>query len=88
MDKDKFSKTNLLRLGVSLNYSVFCYEILSDVPKACQLAKKVFEEAIPDIEELENDEYKDVTTILQLIKDNLTNWSGELPEDDINALKR
>ena len=52
------------------------------------MAKKVFEEAIPDIEELENDEYKDVTTILQLIKDNLTNWSGELPEDDINALKR
>jgi hypothetical protein len=35
MDKDNSSnlskKTNLLRLGVSLNYSVFLYEIKSDV---------------------------------------------------------
>ena len=35
MDKENFQKSNLLRLGVSLNYSVFCYEILSDVSTAC-----------------------------------------------------
>jgi 14-3-3 protein epsilon len=46
MDKENFQKSNLLRLGVSLNYSVFCYEILSDVSTACSIAKKVFEEVI------------------------------------------
>jgi hypothetical protein len=35
MDKDNFPKSNLLRLGVSLNYSVFLYEIKSDVIGAC-----------------------------------------------------
>lgn len=44
IDKDKFPKTNLLRLGVTLNYSVFCYEILNDVAKACELAKTVKDE--------------------------------------------
>ena len=31
MNKDNFPKSNLLRLGLSLNYSVFMYEIKSDV---------------------------------------------------------
>lgn len=55
IEKDKFPKTNLLRLGVSLNYSVFCYEIMSDVAAACQLAKKAKEEAINELDDLEDD---------------------------------
>ncbi|CAD8185823.1 unnamed protein product [Paramecium pentaurelia] len=81
IDKDKFPKTNLLRLGVTLNYSVFCYEIMSDVAKACELAKTVKDEAIKELDDMEEDQYKDVTTILQLINDNLTNWQAELPDE-------
>ncbi len=63
IDKDKFPKTNLLRLGVTLNYSVFCYEILNDVAKACELAKTVKDEvyknilykAIKELDDMEED---------------------------------
>ena len=73
-------KTNPIRLGLALNFSVFHYEILNDPTKACSLAKQAFDDAIAEIEELNDDEYKDSTTIMQLIRDNLTLWSSELDE--------
>jgi len=71
-------KTSPIRLGLALNFSVFYYEVLSDPTKACNLAKTAFDDAIAEIEELGDDEYKDSTTIMQLIRDNLTLWSSEL----------
>lgn len=76
--------TNPIRLGLALNYSVFYYEALNDPNKACQLAKKAFDDAISDIEQIEEDQYKDATTIMQLIRDNLTLWTTELEERDEN----
>jgi len=73
-------KTNPIRLGLALNFSVFHYEILNDPTKACSLAKQAFDDAIAEIEELNDDEYKESTTIMQLIRDNLTLWSSELDE--------
>lgn len=75
-------KTNPIRLGLALNFSVFYYEVRNDPTKACKLAKSAFDEAIADIESLEEGEYKDATTILQLIRDNLTLWTSELEEQD------
>jgi 14-3-3 protein epsilon len=73
--------THPIRLGLALNYSVFHYEVRSDPSKACQLAKQAFDEAIADIDQIEEDQYKDATTIMQLIRDNLTLWTSELEED-------
>jgi len=70
--------TNPIRLGLALNFSVFHYEVMNDPQKACQLAKQAFDEAIADIEHLEEDQYKDSTTIMQLIRDNLTLWTSEM----------
>ena len=70
--------THPIRLGLALNFSVFYYEVMNDPTKACQLAKESFDQAISDIEELEEDVYKDATTIMQLIRDNLTLWTSEL----------
>jgi 14-3-3 protein epsilon len=78
-------KTNPIRLGLALNFSVFYYEILSDPTKACALAKQAFDDAIAEIEELNDDEYKDSTTIMQLIRDNLTLWSSDLDQGDEGA---
>lgn len=72
--------THPIRLGLALNFSVFYYEVMNDPTKACQLAKESFDQAISDIEELEEDVYKDATTIMQLIRDNLTLWTSELAE--------
>jgi len=67
---------------LALNFSVFNYEVMNDPTKACQLAKTAFDEAIADIEQLDDDVYKDATTIMQLIRDNLTLWTSELEQED------
>jgi hypothetical protein len=70
--------THPIRLGLALNFSVFHYEVMNDPTKACNLAKTAFDDAITDIEHIEEDQYKDATTIMQLIRDNLTLWTSEL----------
>jgi len=72
--------THPIRLGLALNFSVFHYEVMNEPTKACTLAKQAFDEAIADIEHLDEDQYKDSTTIMQLIRDNLTLWTSELQE--------
>ena len=73
--------THPIRLGLALNSSVFYYEVMADPTKACQLAKSAFDEAIADIEQIDDDCYKDATTIMQLIRDNLTLWTSELEQE-------
>ena len=38
----------------------------------------VAEDAIADIDQIEEEQYKDATTIMQLIRDNLTLWTSGL----------
>lgn len=49
--------------------------------RACQLAKQAFDEAIAELDTLSEESYKDSTLIMQLLRDNLTLWTSELPED-------
>ena len=49
--------------------------------RACYLAKEAFDDAIPELDNLSEDSYKDSTLILQLLRDNLTLWTSEIPED-------
>jgi len=74
--------TNSILLGLALNFSVFYYEILNDKDKACEMAKKYFDAAIPEIDKLDGDEYKDTTLILQLLRDNLSLWTASSADDD------
>jgi len=50
--------------------------------KACNMARSAFDEAISDLDNVEDDDYKDATLIMQLLRDNLTLWTSELIEDD------
>jgi len=74
--------TDPILLGLALNFSVFYYEIMNDKDKACEMAKKYFDAAIPLIEKLTGDEYKDTTLILQLLRDNLSLWTASESDDD------
>ncbi|VEL32573.1 unnamed protein product [Protopolystoma xenopodis] len=70
--EDKLSTTHPIRLGLALNHSVFYYEIKNDPDQACLLAKRSFDDAIAEIDNLQEDSYKDSTLIMQLLRDNLT----------------
>lgn len=69
--------THPIRLGLALNFSVFHYEIMKKPEDACQLAKKAFDDAIAQLDNLSEDSYKDSTLIMQLLRDNLTLWTSD-----------
>ncbi|PIA52116.1 hypothetical protein AQUCO_01000181v1 [Aquilegia coerulea] len=73
--------THPIRLGLALNFSVFYYEILNSPERACHLAKQAFDEAISELDSLNEDSYKDSTLIMQLLRDNLTLWTSDLPDE-------
>jgi len=78
----ELSPTHPIRLGLALNYSVFYYEIMNNPDNACQLAKQAFDEAIAELDSLPEESYKDSTLIMQLLRDNLTLWTSDLPQDE------
>ncbi|CAI2350823.1 unnamed protein product [Caenorhabditis sp. 36 PRJEB53466] len=75
--KEKMQPTHPIRLGLALNFSVFYYEILNTPEHACQLAKQAFDDAIAELDTLNEDSYKDSTLIMQLLRDNLTLWTSD-----------
>ncbi|XP_031121985.1 14-3-3 protein 9-like isoform X2 [Ipomoea triloba] len=79
--------THPIRLGLALNFSVFYYEIMNSPERACHLAKQAFDEAISELDTLNEDSYKDSTLIMQLLRDNLTLWTSDIPEDAEDAHK-
>merc|ERR1712170_272985 len=69
--------THPIRLGLILNYSVFQYEVLQNPDEACKMARTAFEDAIAELDNVQEDSYKDSTLIMQLLRDNLTLWTSD-----------
>jgi len=69
--------THPIRLGLALNFSVFLYEVQGKQDEACTLAKQAFDDAIAELDTLDEESYKDSTLIMQLLRDNLTLWTSE-----------
>ncbi|KAI9297983.1 protein BMH2 [Neoconidiobolus thromboides FSU 785] len=77
--------THPIRLGLALNFSVFYYEIINSPDSACHLAKQAFDDAIAELDSLNEDSYKDSTLIMQLLRDNLTLWTTDMQENNTEA---
>jgi len=74
--------TNPIRLGLVLNFSVFYYEILDEKEKATNLAQQAFDDAIDQLDQLNEEQYRDSTLIMQLLKDNLSLWSEQREDEE------
>jgi hypothetical protein len=74
--------THPIRLGLALNFSVFYYEIMGQPDQACELAKNAFDDAIAELDTLNEESYKDSTLIMQLLRDNLTLWTSDTEGGD------
>lgn len=68
---------NPIKLGLALNFSVFHYEVLKNHSKACELADSALQQALEKIDELEEDDFRDAKSIIELLKENLTLWREE-----------
>ena len=92
-NSEKLQHTNPIMLGLALNFSVFYYEIendsqqvtilaLADHRQACNLAREAYNNAVAGFETLSENDYKDTTLIMQLLRDNLTLWgaSNDTPQ--------
>lgn len=69
--------TDPIRLGLALNFSVFCYEIKEDPQAACSLANKAYEECLSELDSMQDDAKKDSELITQLLRDNLSLWNTD-----------
>ena len=76
---------NPIKLGLALNFSVFHYEVMKNHKAACDLADKALQEALDKIDELEEDDFRDAKSIIELLKENLTLWKEE-EEGDGNEI--
>ena len=63
---------------------MFYYEILNSPDRACHLAKQAFDDAIAELDTLNEESYKDSTLIMQLLRDNLTLWTSDVQEEGDN----
>ena len=77
---------NPIKLGLALNYSVFQYEGMKDHKAAISLADQALQEALEKIDELDEDEFRDAKSIIELLKENLTLWKEEGEDNNIDDL--
>jgi len=71
--------THPTRLGLALNFAVFYHDIWDSPERACYLAKHAFDEAIAAAADLPAGQaLEDSLTILQLLRDDMILWSGEI----------
>merc|ERR1712021_186879 len=68
---------NPIKPGLALNFSVFHYEVMKNHKAACELADQALQEALDKIDELEEDDFRDAKSIIELLKENLTLWKEE-----------
>ncbi|CAD8175013.1 unnamed protein product [Paramecium pentaurelia] len=81
------SKIDPKWLGLALSQAVYTYEILNDKVSACKIAQKAFDGALSELDQISQDNYKDVTIIIQLLRDNLVLWESEQMNEANNKQK-
>lgn len=75
-----------IRLGLMLNYSVFLYQMCQQRKQGHDLAKRAFDDAVAEIDVIDDQTHDDSTLILRLIRDNLIIWIQENGGESFDAV--
>ena len=69
-------------LGLSLNFSVFYYEVINDHETACKIANDTLDLAQKELPGMDEDDEtnRDALSIINLLRDNLEMWKAEAEE--------
>jgi 14-3-3 protein epsilon len=68
---------NSIRLGLALNFSVFHYEVMQNVSKACELGEKALQDALDRLDDCDEETFRDAQSIIELLRENLSLWKEE-----------
>ncbi|KAG8218695.1 14-3-3 domain-containing protein [Butyriboletus roseoflavus] len=75
----KLEATHPTRLGLALNFAVYYHDVRKSPERACHLGKHAFDEAVACLNESSSVQVmRDSMMILQLLRDDLVIWSGEM----------
>merc|ERR1712232_132009 len=72
-----FPVTHPIRLDSALRFSVFTYEVLGNAEEAIRIARTAFEDAVEELDNLQENDYKAAVFVLQPLRDNVTLWGAE-----------
>jgi 14-3-3 protein epsilon len=72
---------NPIKLGLALNFSVFYQESMKQPADAMALADQALADALDKIDELDEDNFHEAKSIIELLKENLTLWKGDAAND-------
>ncbi|XP_052773639.1 14-3-3 protein zeta-like [Mya arenaria] len=78
--------THPLRIGLAMNYSVFLHEMVDDVTLARDHAKRFYDEALDEMEnvrEVDTDRYNECAFLLKLMHENIKAWTLESDMDAV-----
>ncbi|CAG9326384.1 unnamed protein product [Blepharisma stoltei] len=76
----ELSPIDPIRLGLALSLAVISYDINGDSKKALSIAEEAFNLALPELINIPEENYKDVTLIMSMLRDNITLWSNDLSD--------
>ena len=60
-----------------MNYSVFFYEVIGEPKEAIKIAEKALQDALSKLDEIDEDNFRESQSIIELLKENLTLWKEE-----------
>lgn len=78
---ESLSCVNPIKIDLALSYSVFYYDVLKNTEEAINIASETLNEGINSLEKILDSDMKEATTSLQMLKDNIDNWTKEKVDD-------
>mmetsp|Transcript_41741 Transcript_41741/g.40098 ORF Transcript_41741/g.40098 Transcript_41741/m.40098 type:complete len:152 (-) Transcript_41741:31-486(-) len=75
-----------LRLAIALNFAVFVNDIMHLPKQAVQIAKEAFENALFELETVEEEKINETLRVMQLLKDNYALWEMDVKVDEVQGI--